>query len=78
MSKLSSCPKRMRILIHDGPGIRKAKGGLKLRKGVRGNQVSEEISQINMKVIKVEGKTLAAALGKEEAPSTEEKKEGEA
>jgi len=69
--------KRVRILIHDGPGIRKPKKGLKLKKSVRGNQISDEIAQVNMKVVKTEGKSLAAALGKEENP-TAEKKEGEA
>ena len=46
--------------------------GLKLRKTVRGNTISEFITQINMKVAKEGSKPLAEIYGpKEEAPAQE-------
>ncbi len=54
------------ILIGSGPGIRKAKHGLRLRKTVRGNTVSSEISQLNV-IVKKEGSAkLEDLLGKKE------------
>lgn len=58
--------KRKRALLKGGVGYRKAKKGLKKRKTVRGNQVAEDIAQINLKVVK-EGKTkLSETFKKEE------------
>jgi small subunit ribosomal protein S6e len=69
--------KRIRALIGTGPGIRnKVKGG-HLRKSVRGSQISEDIAQINMKLIAGE-KSLAAALGKEEKKEEPAEKSPEA
>lgn len=61
-------PKRIRALISMGPGIKSNKKGEYQRKSVRGNQISDDIAQINMKLIAHGAKTLAAALGKEEKP----------
>ena len=66
--------KRLRILIGKGPGIKNKKGGERERKSVRGNQISDEISQINMKVMKSGSKTLGIVLGKE-TEETEKKEE---
>ncbi|MDD5239482.1 MAG: 30S ribosomal protein S6e [Candidatus Nanoarchaeia archaeon] len=60
--------KRIKVLISSGPGFHPKDRGDKKRKSLRGNQISEEIAQINCKVVKYHGeKSLAAALGKEEA-----------
>lgn len=68
MRKDISGTRRIKALISSGPGIRKVKKGERRRKTVRGNQIAEDIAQINMKVTKwPEGKSLAAALGKEES-----------
>lgn len=54
------------ILIGSGPGIRKAKHGLRLRKTVRGNTISADISQLNV-IVKKEGSAkLEDLLGKKE------------
>lgn len=61
-------PRRVSALIGSGPGIRSPKKGERKRKSVRGNQISEDIAQINLKVTKEGHVNLAKALGKEEAP----------
>jgi len=67
MRKDISGTRRTLAYIGRGPGIRNAKKGERKRKSVRGNQISEDIAQVNLKVTKHHGeKTLAAALGKEE------------
>jgi small subunit ribosomal protein S6e len=60
--------KRVKALISGGPGFRPTREGERRRKSIRGNQISEDIIQINMKVTKHGEKSLAAALGKEEKP----------
>jgi ribosomal protein S6E (S10) len=51
--------------------------GLKLRKTVRGNTITDDFSQINLKVTKSGSKTLEEIFNPkvEEAPAEEEKKE---
>ena len=86
---------RKRVLIGKGIGFRggktkKVKGkkkylvvkGMRKRKYIRGNTVSEEIAQINCKIVEGEGDVaLMLGLKQEEAPAetteqpTEEKKE---
>ena len=65
-------PRRTRALIGSGPGIRNAKKGERRRKTVRGNQISEDTAQINLKVVKEGHVSLAKALGKEEKPAEAE------
>jgi len=65
--------KRVRVLVSSGPGFHPKNKGEKKRKSMRGNQISDEIAQINCKVIKQGEKSLAAALGKEEAKPAEGK-----
>lgn len=48
-------PVKRRLLLSQGPGFRPKKKGLRRRKLVRGNTISEDIVQINM-VIKREEK----------------------
>jgi len=74
---------RKRVLLTGGPGFHPRRRGERRRKSVRGNTISNEIVQVNMKVIKYGKDTLAKLFGKEEKPKekaevkekTEEKKE---
>ncbi len=59
-------PGRKRLLLSRGPGIHLKKKGLRKRKMVRGNTVSEEIAQINVVVREYGQKTVAEMLGKGE------------
>ena len=79
---------RKKILTY-GPGLKKRpKGdkkknkkpkGLRFKKTIRGNQISKDTAQINLKVIKSGEKKLEELFGKKEQPAeqVEEKKEGE-
>jgi small subunit ribosomal protein S6e len=79
---------RKRILAVKGVGLKKKDKGIKIRKNVCGNTISDNISQINLKVLKEgkeklgakkeearEGEAPAKAEEKKEAPKAEEKKE---
>ena len=64
------------LLTKKGPFFKKlAVRGLRRKKSVRGNQISEVTVQINMKVSKIGGKSLEEAFGKKEEVSAEDKKE---
>ena len=64
---------RKKILISSGVGIKKKKRhGIRLRKSVTGNSISENTSQINMKIIKYGPKPLDAPT-KEEKPAEKKK-----
>jgi small subunit ribosomal protein S6e len=73
-----------RVLLTHGPGLKKKprregkkmRGyqnpkGLRMKKTVHANLITEDIMQINLKVIKIGSQSLAKILGKEE--KTEEK-----
>ncbi len=69
-----------KVLLTRGPGMKTKKPqGLRLKKTVHANLITEEISQVNLKVIKQGSKPLTKVFGKEEkveeAPKAEEKKE---
>ena len=69
---------RKRVLLSKGVGLQDAKKGLRKRKLVRGNIISEEIYQINCKYdgkIDLEPKTEAPKEEPKEAPKKEAKKE---
>jgi len=69
---------RKRILISKGVGLQDVKKGLRKRKLVRGNIISEEIYQINCKYdgkIDLEPKEAPKEEAKKEAPKEEAKKE---
>ena len=66
--------KRIRALLSSGPGIKIKRKGERRRKSVRGNQISEEIVQINMKIVE-KPKTKARKEETEGKEKTEEKKE---
>ncbi len=61
------------ILISSGVGVRKAKHGMRYRKTVRADVISEEVGEINTKVTGYGSKSLDELLGKSE--KKEEKKE---
>lgn len=54
------------VLIGSGTGIRKAKHGMRRRKTVRGNLISDEITQINTAVKKEGAQSLPELLGGKE------------
>jgi small subunit ribosomal protein S6e len=64
---------RKRALLSGGPGFKPRKKGERKKKLVRGNTISEDIVQINMKVVTYGKESLAKLFGKEE--SKEEAKE---
>jgi small subunit ribosomal protein S6e len=65
-------PNLKRMLLTRGPGMRTKKPqGMRLKKTVHGNTITEKIVQINLKVSKSGDKTLPKVLGKEEAPKEE-------
>jgi len=61
-------PVKRRLLLSQGPGFKAKKRGLRKRKLVRGNTISEDIVQINM-VIKHEEKAVEHARGADEEAS---------
>lgn len=57
---------RERVMIEDGSGIRTQKDGVRKRKSVRGKRVSEEIEQLNAKVVEEGSKSVEELLEDEE------------
>lgn len=68
-------PGRKRIMLTGPPGFHpeKKKKGLRKRKMVRGDTISEEIAQINVRVLKQGEKPLEELLGKGEEAGKENK-----
>ena len=71
---------RKRLLLSIGPGFHPETRGQRKRKSVRGNTISDAISQINVKVVTYGSKPLEQLLGetkkeKKEKPAEKEKKE---
>ena len=72
---------RRRILVSESKGFRPIENGLRRKKSIRGNTISQDVVQINMKVVKYSSKPIDQILGGgeqnvEEDKSTEgEKKE---
>jgi small subunit ribosomal protein S6e len=67
MRKDVAGPRRKRILLTDPPGYHPKEQGKRRRKSVRGNEISAEITQINV-VVKEHGrKPLEEIFGKVEA-----------
>lgn len=63
-----------RVLLKKGKGMKAKRKGLRLRKSIRGNTISTEIVQINLKVSKEGKKPLEEIFGKKEAPKAAEEK----
>lgn len=59
-------PTRRKVLLSDGPGIEKQEKGIRKRKSVRGKQVSEEIQQLNTKVVEEGSKSVEDLLSDDE------------
>ena len=46
---------RKKVLLSKGPGFNSTRKGMRKRKNVRGNTISEEIIQVNLKIVEGEG-----------------------
>lgn len=57
---------RQRVLIEEGSGIEESEEGVRRRKSVRGNTVSDEIQQLNTTVAEEGSKSIEELLGEEE------------
>ena len=66
---------RRRVIVSGGPGFKPKKKGERKRKMLRGNVITEEIVQINMKI--VEKPKTKAKKEKKETSKEEKKPEGE-
>lgn len=62
-------PVRKRALIGSGVGVKIDRKGMKKRKTVCGNQVTNKTAQINLSVKKYGAKALEDLLGKKDAPA---------
>lgn len=68
MRKEIEGPIRKKALLSYGVGMRKSRAGLRIRKTVCGNTISEKITQINLRVVKEGSKPMAELF----APPAEE------
>lgn len=59
-------PARQRVMIEDGPGIKEERDGVRRRKSVRGNTVSEDIQQLNTQVVEEGSKSVEELLSDDE------------
>ena len=66
MRKSVDGTERERMLLEDGSGIQGAEDGVKRRKSVRGNTVSNQIQQLNTKVVESGEKSVEELLEDEE------------
>lgn len=57
---------RRKVLLKDGVGLRVEKEGERQRKSVRGNTVSDQIEQLNTKVVESGDKSVEELLNEEE------------
>jgi len=57
---------RERVLIEDGSGIDVSEDGVRERKSVRGKRVSDEIQQLNTRVVEEGSKSVEELLDEEE------------
>jgi small subunit ribosomal protein S6e len=68
-------PELKRVILKKGWGMKQKKKGLKKRKTLRGNQISDNTVQINMNVLKDGSKKLKDVFPDQNKPKEEEKKE---
>jgi small subunit ribosomal protein S6e len=66
---------RKKLLLAGGIGYKTKEKGIRKRKSVRGNTISEEIAQLNLKVTKKGKDDLDKAFGKTEEPKEDKKTE---
>jgi small subunit ribosomal protein S6e len=57
---------RKKVLLEDGAGIDEKEDGVRRRKSIRGNTVSDEIQQLNTTVVEEGSKPVEELLGEEE------------
>lgn len=69
-----SGPGLRKILLKRGKGMNDTRKGIRLRKTLRGNEVSQDTVQLNF-IVKKEGKTKASELFVKKEDSAEEKSE---
>jgi small subunit ribosomal protein S6e len=67
-------PNLRKVLLKRGKGMKDTREGVRIRKTVRGNEVSPDTVQLNFQVVK-EGKTKASEIFKKKEESTENKSE---
>lgn len=75
MRKSFSGTARQKRIIKEGSGLRKKRKGERKRKSVRGKVVSEEIAQLNAKVIKEGKENIEKLLSQEAEEVTQEESE---
>ena len=73
MRKDLDTQERRKALLTKGVGLRENKKGLRRRKLVRGNTISLQISQINLKVVKAGAKKIEEVFGGEKVEAKEVK-----
>jgi small subunit ribosomal protein S6e len=66
---------RKKILVAEGPGYQPKAEGIRRRKSIHGEVVSERIAQVNLKVLKEGGKKFEEFLPKKEEKAEEGKEE---
>ena len=66
---------RTKVLLTYGVGMKEKGKGLRKRKTVRGNTISGEIAQVNIKVTETSGQDIAKVFGGEEKKDEETTKE---
>jgi small subunit ribosomal protein S6e len=57
---------RRKVLIDEGSGINEDESGVRRRKSVRGNTVSDAIQQLNTQVVEEGSKSIEELLGEED------------
>ena len=67
---------RRRLLLSKGKGFNAKENGIRRKKSIRANSVSQDIVQINMKVTKYSSKPIEKLI-KTEEKAEKDKKEGE-
>ncbi len=65
---------RKKVLLASGPGYNPKRKGVKRRKYVRGNTISEDIAQVNCKIVSGEGNVIELLGIKPKEKPAEEKK----
>lgn len=65
---------RKKPLLTRGPGVKINVKGERIRKTIRGNTISDDTAQINLKVLKVGSEDLGKLFKKEEPIKEQEKK----
>ena len=62
-------PARKKVILTSPPGYKPKDAGKRKRKSVRGNTISQDIAQVNVKVVKAGAKKLEEIMGKKEEKS---------